>query len=236
MKIWRQIYDRYQGCADTRQTERRIELVTIGLAILLLVQLLLSGLRLAILSTPDAISPSVDGLSDAQLMSVERVSSSQSAEISARPLFWLSRRPSEVTVAADAPGDNPTANLGSLEKVKLLGLFGSGETAGIIVLVDKKKSRILLGGQVEGWTVDSIQRNDVEFTNGARREKLVLLPQSSVAVPPGSADQGQVPAPREGGDAAIKVQDTAPVAAPAGDGNETGASSPSLGFGGGSVR
>jgi hypothetical protein len=198
MKSWRFMYDRYLASGDARRAERLIELVTMGLAILLLVELLLSGLRLAILSTPEAIPPSMDGLADAQLMSVQRVSPSQSDEIRARPLFWISRRPLAGAVAGAGDTGSPAANPGSLEKVKLVGLFGSGETAGIIAIIDQQKRRVLLGGQVEGWTLDSIQRNTVEFTNGARREKLVLLPENDVAAPLRAAGGLRAPAPDPG--------------------------------------
>jgi hypothetical protein len=198
MKSWRFIYDRYMASGGARRAERLIELVTIGLAILLLLVLLLSGLRLAILSTPQAIPPAIDGISDAQLMSVERVSAAQSDEIRARPLFWVSRRPLAGAVAGIDGSGNPAAKPGSLEGVQLLGLFGSGETAGIIAIIDQQQRRVLLGGQVAGWTLDSIQRNSVEFTNGDRREKLVLLPRSDVVVPQRPVTKGRAPVPGQG--------------------------------------
>ncbi len=229
MKRKGRFYDRYLKSGNVRPLERRIELVTIGLAILLLVQLLLSGLRLAILSEPDPISPSMDGVADAQLISVASVSATQSDEIRARPLFWVSRRPVANLGAQGSEQGGPGSQPESLKNVKLVGLFGSGETAGVIVVVEGKQRRILIGEQVvDGWTLYSVQRNEVELANGARHEKLILLPQIDMVVPQNpTSGGGALSGPGRVGAAA--GQDASPHAAPAGDGAKRGGSVPRLG-------
>jgi hypothetical protein len=225
-------YRRYFGSGNALQTERIIELVTIGLAIVLLVQLLLSGARLVMLSAPDAILPTIGGMTDAQLMSVEMVGAAQSDEIRERPLFWVSRRPVEFAEVGEEAAVNSAANRGMLKNVKLVGLFGGGEVTGIIAIVKGKKRRILLGEQVEGWTLDSVERNEVVFVHGTRSEKLILLPQKYVA-PPVTSDPGRR-GPifiQGGGGAKNKAQELGPVTGSEKD--KAGEPPPSLGFGGG---
>ena len=93
MNFQRLVPARYSGSADPLRTERRVELLLILAALLLIVQIAYSASRLALLSVPAAISPAADSLQVENALSVATVAAKQSDEIRNRPLFWASRRP-----------------------------------------------------------------------------------------------------------------------------------------------
>jgi hypothetical protein len=65
-----------------------------------------------------------------------------------------------------------------LEGIKLVGVFGEGDSAGIIARVKDKVRRIRLGEELAGWRLESVGRNEAVITNGSRQEKVILLPES----------------------------------------------------------
>jgi len=175
MKIRNRFYRRYLGAGTAGSTERRVELLAIALAVLLLVQWLLGGISLAMLAEPEAIRPELGGEDDRQPVGLERVSAAQRDEISARPLFWVSRRP-EVPASGAGETDNPGSRAGRLNEVTILGVFGSGGMAGVIALVDERETRVLLGETLQGWELEAVHPDRVELTRSGRRETLFLTP------------------------------------------------------------
>ena len=164
------IGSRYRVSGDPLRTLRRIELIAVLLGLLLCLQLAFGGLRLATLSAPDPVTPAPDSLRVPTVLSPASVAASERNEIISRPLFWSGRRPvEEVATLAE-----PQTRAGELKGVKLVGLFGSGERAGIIALVKGQKRRILLGDVVEGWTLKSVAPFELVVTNGQRTETLAL--------------------------------------------------------------
>ena len=179
---WRDtVRTRYRVMENPLRTERKIELVAVILVLVLCLQLLYSGARLILASGPSAVAPALDALQVRKIHSSATVVASQSEEVRSRPLFWQTRRPLESTVV-DVDSAKVKKSAGQLDGVKLLGVFGSGDTAGIIVLVEKKKQRILQGESVNGWTLESVEPNRVVLVDGARREELFLMPGNIVAV------------------------------------------------------
>lgn len=170
MSMWQHFSDRYLGQGAAGSVERRVELVAIGLSLTLLLQLLYSGVRLAMLAEPDPVSPSLAGIEDMQPVAVERVTAAQRDEVGARPLFSITRRPPSVS----ATDDSKAARRSQLKNVELLGVFGSGGTAGVIALVEDKRQRILLGEELQGWTLDAVHPDRVEFVRQGRRATLPL--------------------------------------------------------------
>lgn len=173
MKMWRRFSDRYLVAGGTGSTERKVELLAIGLALLLLLQLVYAGISLATLSEPDAILPSFDGAADADPVAVQRVTAEQREEVGARPLFWTSRRPAPGAAADGAAA--AAAKRGNLDKVKVVGVFGSGSTAGVIVQVEDERQRMLLGEELLGWTLDAVHQDRVDFSRAGRQETLDLV-------------------------------------------------------------
>ena len=183
MNPWGALRDRYTVAGDPLRTERRVELVAVVLALLFCLQLLYSGARIVFFSGPDALPPAEDALRIEAMQEAAGVEPAESEEIRARPLFWQSRRPQdgpEPTTEAETED----AVAGELKGVKLQGVFGSGETAGVIALVKDKKQRILLGETLQGWTLESVSPNRVTLTSGGRSQELVLKTAAVVAADP----------------------------------------------------
>jgi hypothetical protein len=168
------------------------------LGLLLVLQLVVGALRLATLSAPEPVTPAPDSLQVPLVVNPVSVAASERNEIISRPLFWSSRRPVEEVVTLA----EPEAKAGELKGVKLVGLFGSGEQAGIIALVKGEKRRILLGDVVEGWTLKSVTPFELVVVDGDRTETLALERGKIKAAPAGKSKKkspergrvGQVPA------------------------------------------
>jgi hypothetical protein len=169
------IRERYRVTVDPLRTERRIELVALGLALLLCLQLVYSGVRLAFFATPGAMPPAADALGLDGPPLARQVDRAQSEEVRARPLFWQSRRPSDDTEdEAETEAASEKVAAAELKDFKLQGVFGSGDTAGIIALVKKKKQRILLGEEVAGWQLESVSPDHVVLVSDGKRTELRL--------------------------------------------------------------
>jgi hypothetical protein len=164
------IRNRYRVSDDPLRTLRRIELLAVLLGLLVCLQLAYGGVKLATMAAPEPVEPAADSLQVPLVLAPALVASGERNEIVSRPLFWGGRRPlAAVTIPPEAEGKP-----GELKGVKLVGVFGSGDQAGIIALVKGKKRRILLGEAVEGWILKSIQPAEIVVANGARTETLVL--------------------------------------------------------------
>ncbi|MEZ5572073.1 MAG: hypothetical protein R3E64_08625 [Halioglobus sp.] len=100
----------------------------------------------------------------------------QSNEIRQRPLLWPERRPMEAVVEVPESQKEKQKGLKEFKEIKLLGVFGVGDSIGIIAKVKENTKRIHLGEEISGWTLESVGTNDATFTMGKRQEKLVLLP------------------------------------------------------------
>lgn len=102
------------------------------------------------------------------------------AETVERPLFMPTRRPpsaAPVEVAAEQP--DPLAD------VRVLGLFGSGQAGGAILLIDGKPQRVQFGEKTGPWALRNIQGKTAHFTRDDGQSavlELVHLPQ--VDMPP----------------------------------------------------
>jgi len=165
---------RYSVTVDPLRTQRKIELALVVLGVLLCLQLLYSGARLLLAAGPEPVAPATDALQVKPVARPNPVAPGQSDEIRARPLFWGLRRPLEGS--SEAAGPEPEQQVtGKLKDVKLLGIFGAGDTAGIIALVKDKKQRILLGERLLGWRLDVVEANRIVLVDGGKRKELQLL-------------------------------------------------------------
>jgi hypothetical protein len=164
---------RYRVSGNPLLTERRVELVASILGILLVLQLVYSVLRVLMLSPPEPLVPAAESLVFSDIKSLQTVSTLQSDEIVARPLFWSSRRPMDAVVVVPdiAAAGATTSELGG---VRLTGVFGGGESGGIIAVVDDKKHRVLVGGKLLDWTLDSMGMDHAVFVKRGKTHKLEL--------------------------------------------------------------
>ena len=163
---------RYAVTTDPLRTERRIELAVLALLLLLGLQLLYSGARFALVSMPEAVNPAADALAVREVSQAPRVTTSQSEEILARPLFWEGRRPVE-DILPPADTDESAAP-GQMKGVALLGVFGVGDSAGIIVRIKDNKRRVMVGEEINGWELQSVQPKSVVFAADGRTRELKL--------------------------------------------------------------
>lgn len=177
--IWLQAFKgRYRVGVDPLRTERRIEMVVIFLLLLLLLQLAYGASRLAISSTPAPILPATDSLKVMSSIPLDRVTARQRSEIRSRPLFWTGRRPAEGAANAAELQQLKELKEHTFKGIRLLGVFGVGESVGIIAQVKGKSRRVLLGEKVDGWTLEAVEGNDAVFVVGSRREKVTLRPET----------------------------------------------------------
>lgn len=170
MNWLQRVGQRYRVSEDPVRTLRRIELVALILGVLLCLQLALGAVQLAATSGPEPVRPAADSLQVPAVLGPAVVAADERNEIVTRPLFWSGRQPADAVPILD----DPKATSGKLKDVKLVGVFGSGERAGIIALVKDKKRRILVGERLDGWTLESVDSGEIQLANGDRRETLVL--------------------------------------------------------------
>lgn len=186
MSALNSLLSRYRVATNPLRTQRKVELAVVLLVLVLCLQLMYSGARLLTLSAPAAVVPAPDALKVRRIHASDEVTAAQSGEIVTRPLFWESRRPlgEPVVVVKD---DKARGKAGKLKGVKLLGVFGGGETAGIIVKVKDVKRRILLGEEIKGWTLESVEPDKVVLVADGRKETLALKAGTIVADSPAPA-------------------------------------------------
>ena len=104
-----------------------------------------------------------------------------SADFSLRPVFAIKRVPppppqlvsdetEEVSFEA-APSEEVAS---SIDGVRLLGIFGSGEVAGAIIRLDNgERQRLPVGESVKGWALQSLEPRGALFeANGGQQARL----------------------------------------------------------------
>lgn len=176
------IIGRYRVRTEPLRTERRLELAVLLLALALLLLLGLGALRLLTLGPPAPVMPAAGSLAVGQPLRPVAPSEEQGAQLRERPLFWASRRP------PPEPGEVQTQQAqnkaGEIDGIRLVGVFGSGSSAGIMVTVnDSARKRLRLGDKVNGWKLERVAGNEAVLSAGARSETLVLgKPGSSQSV------------------------------------------------------
>ncbi|MEH6568966.1 MAG: hypothetical protein V7709_07830 [Halioglobus sp.] len=174
MNIKSLLLSRYSVASNPLMAERRVELLAVVLGLLFLLLLLYGFIRLQFLSEPAPIIPSSESLEVTEMVSVTAADAEQALEIVSRPLFWPSRRP---LPGSDEAGDialEEAAQAGELAKIKVLGIFGGGQSAGVIALVKDKKRRILLNEEAIGWTLQSVEPDRAVFISNGKTQEVQL--------------------------------------------------------------
>lgn len=172
MNVLQRVRQRYGVTSQALRTERRVEAALLLLLLLLVLQLVWGFTHLNQQFYPEAVEPAPDTLQLVASPDVETVSAAQSNDIRSRPLLWLSRRPEVEVVKVVKPKKEEDST--GLDKMKVVGVFGAGESAGMIVRFEGKPHRLRLGEDLAGWTLESVTEKDVVLQNGAQRETLAL--------------------------------------------------------------
>lgn len=131
-----------------------------GAVVLAVVYTLLAGTPKPVLPSSALFEP----------VSVEQTLSYSRPELSSfdfifRPVFALNRTPpvqpnlpSEDEAALAAAAEAEAVVVESIDGVNLLGIFGSGDVAGVIIRLDNgERQRVVVGESIKGWTLDSIE-------------------------------------------------------------------------------
>ena len=160
----------------------------------LMAVVLLAILYVLLARSPQPISPAQSLFAP---VSVEQALLASRPEMSSfdftfRPVFAIKRVPPVMAVVDDqenARVDDLLTDeaVDSIDGVSLMGIFGSGEVAGVIIRLDNgERQRVLVGDSVKGWTLQSLgsRRAMLQAATGQRAvlEMIFATDQTPVAI------------------------------------------------------
>lgn len=190
---------RYTVAHEPLRSERRVELAVVGLAGLVLVQLLFLLGRYLASSEIRPLPPAPDSLAVVPRVQLETLSPQQSMEVLARPVFFASRRPLEplpdIAEVEDAAQDGKKA--GSLQGLAVLGIVENGTASRVIVSFKGEQQRLAIGESIQGWRLAEVAPGRAVLESGAERDERTLSPMPVLAAVPAQdlpGDDGAFPA------------------------------------------
>ena len=161
----------------------------LSVLLLALVYVLLAGPPQPIAPASSLFAP----VSVERVLAVSRPAPS-SADFSLRPVFAIKRVPPPQPVIDETEELSvevaPTSEIvGSIDGVRLLGIFGSGEVAGAIIRLDNgERQRLPVGELVNGWALQSLEQRGALFQAATGQRALLKMAfstnQSSKAAQP----------------------------------------------------
>lgn len=165
---------RYQVRENPLKALRRLELAAVGLGIVFLLWATLGGLATAIGGGPKPVFPAEDTLKVRALGLEPALDEEGSDRLVSRPLFWegrraIDKRPLELIETTPKP-----VQVKKLEGVTLHGVYGEGESLGVIATVDGQLTRINANSSIKGWKMVSYADGKVTLENGGRTQSLPL--------------------------------------------------------------
>ena len=183
---------RYRAQADPLRSERRVELallVSVALFALLALYLLL---RVAMATDIEPVAPAADSVRVASLAGAGALSVPEREAMLARPLFWAGRTPEELPdePVAVAEAEQPGKPAPRMKGVTVRGIYGSGETGGVILSVKKRQLRVAVGEAVDGWRLERVTGDRAVFISAGVRDERELLPQVIEVSSAAAADAG----------------------------------------------
>lgn len=160
------------------------------------------GLGCLIIATLSFLTPHIEPLTPTGLGSLASVSPYEpdneltNQDFSTRPLFVPTRQPwrPEPTPRIVEPKMTPevVAEAQEISGISLAGIFSSGETRGVIVLEDSgHRSRLLVGEQIQEWTLASVGPRSAVFRNEQGEARLDM---SLVSSPSSYVKEVEAPA------------------------------------------
>ncbi len=187
---------RYRVDTDPLRSERRVELVLLATVALLLLTVLYVALRIAMATTIRPLAPAPDSVRVVALQGAAALPAGEREAIVRRPLFWAGRRPVEAAappaeaVAQGAAEERAAAP--RLKDVTVRGIYGSGDSGGVILTVKDRELRLAVGEEIEGWRLDRVDGNSATFVSGGARDRRELVP-AVIEVAAESAAQAAMP-------------------------------------------
>ena len=106
-----------------------------------------------------------------------------SADFSLRPVFAIQRVPPPPLQPVSEEIEEPSAEaalsdevVSSIDGVRLLGIFGSGEVAGAIIRLDNgERQRLSVSESVKGWTLQSLEPRGALFEAATGQRALLRM-------------------------------------------------------------
>jgi len=165
---------RYGVTHDPQRTLRRLEAVALGLGFLQLSWALLGMVSHFVSGGPDPVLPSKDSLAVTALTLEDPLSEEGSEAVLARPLFWEGRRPlAEEPLKLVLPKETKP-KVQKLDGVTLHGVYGEGESLGVIATVNGKLQRVSGSETIKGWRLESYSAGVAVFANNGQKQSLLL--------------------------------------------------------------
>jgi hypothetical protein len=152
---------------------RRLFQLCAGLGAVLALELLIGAVLVVTRQPPAGLTPSDSTLAAMPVKANVEPASTVAGEIVERPLFWSTRQPLLTALEEAAPG--PASGRSSLDKARLLGLFSSDNSAGIIIGSEGKRERLVIGESLGDWTLEAVEANSAVFSRGGGERRRVEL-------------------------------------------------------------
>jgi len=170
---------RYVVQADPLRSERRVELVLLGCGALLLLLALYLLLRILLATDVAPVAPAPDSVRVVSLAGSGALPAEEREVLLARPLFWAGRLPEEASAeAAVVVQEKESARAAPrMKDVTVRGVYGSGESGGVILSVKERELRLAVGDEVDGWRLERVTGGSAVFVSGDARDERELLPQ-----------------------------------------------------------
>jgi len=184
---------RYAVQADPLRSERRVELAVLVCGALLGLLALYLLLRVVLATDIKPIAPAPDSVRVATVAGDDALLAEEREVLLARPLFWAGRTPEEEREAPEVVAEVETKEKAAprMKDVTVWGIYGSGDTGGVILSVKQRQLRLAVGEEVDGWRLDRVTGDSAVFISGGVRDERELVPQvievSSVSAGTGSA-------------------------------------------------
>lgn len=178
-------------------TEQRLILGASSCAVLILVLIFIGMIWIARFPVVASLLPNADTLLSQKVLlpinyvgseewlsisegiSTEHPELAELSPITAKPLFWSSRRPLVVNAEID---EEPVSRPSSLDKTVLLGTYGAGKQGGVIVLHAGNRLRIAVGDKLEGWQLIAVAGDSAQFTDTKKKQHTLKLEHANVPV------------------------------------------------------
>ncbi|MHA7816240.1 MAG: hypothetical protein ACX93N_07175 [Pseudohaliea sp.] len=183
---------RYRAQADPLRSERRVELALLVSVVLLVLLAFYLLLRVAMATDIEPVAPAPDSVRVATLAGAGELPVAEREAMLARPLFWAGRRPEELPEepVAVAEAEQPGKPAPRMKGVTVRGIYGSGETGGVILSVKDRQLRVAVGEAVDGWRLERVTGDRAVFISAGVRDERELLPQVVEAPSAAAADAG----------------------------------------------
>lgn len=180
--------------------ELRLRQLALALGVLLVLQVLYTGVKLVFRSEPDPIAPAASTLQLGAPGYGSPDAYDQASHLVARPLFWPGRQPYTPAVVSEAPAPpppEPEVDASAIEALKLLGVYAGGGKSGIIVADGQERRRLSINDSIEGWKFTLMSLEGAIFEKGSE-SRMLLLEHALPAAPKAGKARGQQRAARPG--------------------------------------